>query len=202
MLVSRRCLVCDAEFQTHPCTIKVGKGKYCSRQCSTRRKPPCTHGESRTRLYKLWLNMKSRCKASSPSSAYYFDRGISVCDEWRGSYEAFRDWAAGSGYADGLELDRVDNDRGYSPDNCRWATRSDQMRNTRKSRIRGRTSRFKGVSWCENVSKWRVQINRGGRTTHVGVFTDERAAAEAYDRVAKETFGKFAWLNFKEEVTC
>lgn len=89
-----------------------------------------THNMSNTRLYSIWRSMKGRCYYKA-HKAYdnYGGRGITVCSEWRDNFEAFHDWAMANGYADNLTLDRRDNDKGYSPDNCRWATRIEQMRN-------------------------------------------------------------------------
>ena len=79
--------------------------------------------------------MKQRC--SNPKSRvyrHYGGRGIAVCEEWENSFEAFyRDM--GPSYKEGLEIDRIDNDKDYSPSNCRWATRSENMRNTRRNRV-------------------------------------------------------------------
>lgn len=97
-------------------------------------KPPgcVTHNSSKTRLYNIWCGMKKRCYNSASSVyEYYGGRGITVCDEWLHSFEAFRDWALTHGYAENLTIDRIDNDKGYSPDNCRWLTLADQQRNRR-----------------------------------------------------------------------
>lgn len=191
------CQRCGKEMSAFPSALKNGRGKYCSRSCNGRM-AAVTHGESRTRLHNLWVSMRSRCRPGSHAAAYYHDRGIGVCPEWDESYEAFRDWALASGYADGLELDRIDNDRGYEPGNCRWATRNQQMANQRKRRD-ARTSRYRGVSWCSNAGKWRTQVQWHGVHRHVGLFTDEVEAAKAYDREARLVFGEFASLNFKEQ---
>lgn len=101
-----------------------------------------THAESRTRLYNIWGHIISRCEDSNvPEYAAYGGRGIAICAEWRSSYEAFRDWAHANGYRADLTIDRIDNDRGYEPNNCRWATMRMQSRNRRSNCILNYQSR-------------------------------------------------------------
>ena len=86
-----------------------------------------SHGESGSILFHKWTGMKDRCyNANAKNYEYYGGRGIAICEEWRTSYEAFRGWANSNGYKDGLSLDRIDPDKDYSPDNCRWITMSAQ----------------------------------------------------------------------------
>ncbi|WP_326707988.1 hypothetical protein OG758_48720 [Streptomyces sp. NBC_01474] len=87
------------------------------------------HGQSRTRLHSVWTNMRERC--SNPDSekySRYGGRGITVCDEWN-NFRSFATWAHTHGYAEGLSIDRINNDRGYSPDNCRWVTDLENLMN-------------------------------------------------------------------------
>ena len=87
-----------------------------------------THGESGTPLYRAWKAMKNRV---SCSEAYAH---VQVCEDWL-TYEEFRDWAMSSGYSEGMSLDRIDNNLGYMPDNCRWVHPSLQSGNRRTNRM-------------------------------------------------------------------
>ncbi len=91
------------------------------------------HGATDTRLYRIWWAMKTRCyNKNHRSFPNYGGRGITVCAEWLHDFTAFQKWSMAHGYADDLSIDRIDNDRGYSPDNCRWATDDEQRHNKRK----------------------------------------------------------------------
>lgn len=87
------------------------------------------------RLRKIWESMHARCEYKKhPQFHNYGGRGISVCEEWS-EYIPFAKWAFRNGYANGLSIDRIDPDGGYTPDNCRWATMKEQANNKRTNRI-------------------------------------------------------------------
>jgi hypothetical protein len=193
---TRDCLVCGRSFETTPSSKRV----YCSADC--RKTVPNhrkTHGASKSRLYNIWSDMKARCNgtAGANASKYYSERSIAVAEAWAASFVEFRDWALSNGYKPTLEIDRIDNDGNYCPENCRWVNRGQQMANTRK-RCDGLSSQFKGVSWCRVTGKWKVQMQRNGRKRYIGVFRDEIDAAVAYDDSVYRASKEFAFLNFPE----
>ena len=98
-----------------------------------------THGMTETRLYGIWCGIKDRCY--NPNIEHYDrygGRGIIVCDEWKNSFEAFADWAYSAGYDERLNgktqsIDRINVNGNYEPNNCKWVTQKEQMRNTTRT---------------------------------------------------------------------
>ena len=90
------------------------------------------HGMAGTHPYSKWANMMQRCyNPNVPNYCNYGGRGITVCDEWH----EFKNWYNDmwSTYEDGLLLDRIDNEKPYSKDNCRWTTMIEQHKNKRNN---------------------------------------------------------------------
>lgn len=143
--------VCDCGNTTvvRGANLKSGAVKSCGCLLKTT-KSTLKHDMSNTLLYKKWAGMKSRCFTPSlPSYKNYGGRGISVCDEWKNSFEAFRDWALSNGYSDNLTIERIDPNGDYCPENCTWITLSEQARNRRSNysfEYNGETRNL--ADWC------------------------------------------------------
>ena len=92
--------------------------------------PAYKHGKTNTRLYQIWRGIKKRCYV--PTHKYYKHyggRGIIVCDEWKNNFMNFYDWAVRNNYNEKLTIDRIDVNGNYEPNNCRWITQSEQLKN-------------------------------------------------------------------------
>lgn len=133
---------CGSEKVILAASLLSGGTKSCgclSREVATAKgQKTATHGESKTRLYRIWSGMKRRIhNPNCQRYKNYGGRGIRICKEWDESYEAFRDWALKNGYDSEAPygqctIDRINVDGDYEPDNCRWADMKTQANNQRK----------------------------------------------------------------------
>jgi hypothetical protein len=123
------------------------------------------HGQSNTRLHRIWKTMKSRCgNPNFDMYRHYGARGIAVCPEWQESFIAFRDWSLANGYADDLSIDRIDNDGNYEPSNCQWVDRLTQNRNRRDNTMVTAFGETKAISaWADDprcAVKYKTLVTR------------------------------------------
>lgn len=140
------------------------------------------HNLRRSPIYAVYHRMKGRClNEKHPRYSYYGGRGIGICQRWLepegvGFLNFVEDMSPS--YQEGFELDRTDNMGDYSPDNCRWVSNSINQANKRKKLCT--ICKYKGVSLTRS-GKYSARVSIKGRGIYVGVYNDERSAAEAYD---------------------
>ena len=113
-----------------------------------------THGYCKHRLYGVWKGMKQRCyNQKNKKYRIYGAEGKTVCDEWKDDFQAFYDWSMANGYKDDLTIERIDGTKGYSPDNCKWATRKEQANNLRSNNL----ETYNGKT--QTIAQWADEYN-------------------------------------------
>lgn len=195
------CKTCGKEF-----IPKYPEQIYCSHTC---------HGETRRngcsnpnlkRLYSVWQNMKKRCYDKRNSGfKNYGGRGITVCQEWKNNFDVFAKWALSTGYDKDAKrgectLDRIDVDKGYYPENCRWVNIDIQANNKRTNvniTMNGETKTF--TQWCKFYGKDEETIR--DRVKHQGMTFEEAITTPVkpkyiYITYCGETRSISAWERF------
>jgi hypothetical protein len=124
---------CGVEKAVGASSLKIGDSTQCQSCASTGKS--ITHGMSGSALYAVWNTMRSRCyNPNLKSYKRYGGRGISVCESWRESFISFYN-DMGGGYSVGLEIDRINNNGNYEPANCRWVTKTVNIRNCSQTKL-------------------------------------------------------------------
>lgn len=136
------------------------------------------------RIHRIWGAMRHRCYSKNDVHYdNYGGKGITICDEWLNNFEVFQEWALSNGYSDNLTIDRIDGNKGYCPENCRWATQKEQANNFSRNKVleyRGETHTLS--EWCEilglNYGRTKARINSCGWTVK------EAFESKKYEQVA------------------
>lgn len=143
-----------------------------------------SHLATKSRLHKIWSCMHERCEYTKHKHyKHYGGNGILVCDDWK-CFEVFRNWAIANGYKDNLSIDRINNNEGYNPDNCRWVTAREQARNKKNNYLIYYNGQVKPlVEWAERFKinpttlKYRVQA---GWSIEKALLTPIRLRTKGY----------------------
>lgn len=192
-----RC-VCDCGNETVVQKSDLTKGSIKSCGCGLN---PIIHGGTGTRLFVIWQGIKRRCNAKKGLNyKNYVLRGITICDEWKDNFKIFSDWAMLNGYNPNAKrgectIDRIDNNKGYSPDNCRWVNQTIQARNTRKNKL----ITYNGETHC--ISEWAEILNISPNTLYARIIIKkwdiEKALTQTTERRKLITY-KGATKSIKE----
>ena len=143
------------------------------------------HGYNKTRIFRIYHNIKQRCyNKKHPRYDSYGGKNIVMCKEWLESLENFVKWSEENGYNENLTLDRINNDEGYYPENCRWATYNTQAIN--QGLRKDNTSGYKGVT--KDRHGWRADIQINYERKFLGYFPTAEQASEAYEEEFSKRF--------------
>lgn len=158
---------CGKTYKTNLYDVKHGKSTSCGcvRDINNHIRL-YKHGKTKTELYSRWASMRRRCRSSWKDRKHYFDRGIKVCDRWNDFLMFQADM--GAGFRKELSLDRIDNNKGYSPENCRWVDWTTQQNNKSDNVIfkyrnkfytMAELSKISGISYSTMNSRLRLNRN-------------------------------------------
>ena len=168
------CQYCNKEFEAKTNAIKFKNTKSCG--CLKGQ----NHGLSHHKLYNTAINMIKRC--TNPNDTHYKDygaRGITVCEEWL-DVATFIAWAEKTyPKLEGYTLDRINNDKGYSPENCTWSDKTTQAINQRI--MKNNKSGYVGVRYHSRDGVWTAYISVNNTRKHIGQFDSKEEAVQARD---------------------
>ena len=168
------CPYCENTFECRISSVNMGHTKSCGCLKGD------AHGLTSHRFYKTWKQMVDRC--TNPKIKAYKDydgRGITVCEEWL-NIRNFVDWCdLTHPNQEGYTLDRINNDKGYSPENCTWSDKSTQAINRRMRRTN--TSGFVGVGFNKSKGKWEASLKLNNIYKYIGSFLTIEEAVQARD---------------------
>ena len=137
--------------------------------------------EIEKQIVRRFVYMKNRCyNINNTRYKDYGGKGITICEEWLEDKRKFIKWSLENNFSPELSIDRIDNTKEYSPENCRWTNKSIQSQNTRKIYSTNKSG-YRGVSWNSKLNKWECSIGINNRTISLGFYKDKLEAAKVYD---------------------
>lgn len=169
---------CDCGLSKSIAAIRLINGEA-KCECQLPRGNGIFNGVYYKRLYKVWCGMKERChNPKSRDYRYYGAKGRFVCDEWKNDFIAFEKWAMANGYNENAEygectIDRINNDLGYYPDNCRWVSAVENNKNrpngiSKPRDLENKKSGVIGVNWDKRKRTWEAVISINGKNKRLG----------------------------------
>ena len=168
---------CGNESTPNGADLRSGKSQSCG--CSH-----VTHGLSHHRTHNIFTQMKERCyNPKNISYPWYGAKEIEINQDWLDNFPSFYNWAISNGYSDELEIDRIDSAGDYTPENCRWVTRTVQIVN-QPTRV-DNTSGVKGVKWNKSRKKWEANINVNKKRHYLGLYDIFEEAVNARKEAEK-----------------
>lgn len=166
---------CGNEFEETLSKIKRGKRKSCG--CLKYK-----GGISKHPIYPLWANIKQRCyNKNAASYEWYFKRNIKVCDEWINNSSAFIQWAEDNGYKKGLQIDRINPDGNYEPNNCRFVTPTVNSQN-QSLKYRKNKVGYRNITLSRDLKRYEVNIMHKGKTYFIGSFKTIKEAIKSRNK--------------------
>lgn len=173
---------CGNEIILGTCYLIGSKTRHPNRSCGCKEKKLSRKSKEYSRLYRIWNGMINRCyKPSQVGYDRYGGKGITVCDEWRYSFETFLGWSLAHGYSDELTIDRIESTKPYGPSNCRWSDYFIQEAN--RGILKNNKTGITGV--CRWHEKFRAYITRMGKNKNLGIFPTLAEAKQARENALR-----------------
>jgi hypothetical protein len=148
-------------------------------------------GLSKHKLYITWRDIKTRCyNKNSKDYIHYGSRNITMCDEWLNNFMSFFNWCEENGYKDGLEIDRIDNNGNYYPENCHFITHLENCGVGKLRKYSCNKSGYVGVSFNKQKNKFSSYITIKYKRIHLGTYNTKEEALQSRIDYEVLYFGK------------